>query len=149
MNNPVRRLAAAFLLLVFAAGLAARQPNIILILSDDQGFDLACFGKREFVTPHLDRMAAEGVRGTNFYNTASVCTPSRSGLITGRQPMRNGTYEMIRNDMVNYGHRYTPSEYAISPEMTLGLDVREKTFGDILRGAGYRNAVFEIGRAHV
>ena len=88
--------------------------------------------------------------GTNFYNTASVCTPSRSGLITGRQPMRNGTYEMIRNDMVNYGHRYTPTEYAISPEMTLGLDVREKTFGDILRGAGYRNAVFgkwDMGQA--
>ena len=70
MNTPVRRLAKALLLLVFAAGLSARQPNIILILSDDQGFDLACFGKREFVTPHLDRMAAEGVRGTNFYNTA-------------------------------------------------------------------------------
>ena len=108
MKNLVRRAGAAVLLsLGLTACLAARQPNIVLIVSDDQGFDLGCFGKREFVTPHLDRMAAEGVRGTNFYNTASVCTPSRSGLITGRQPLRNGTYEMIRNDMVNYGHRYT------------------------------------------
>jgi arylsulfatase A-like enzyme len=139
-----RPLLAALLLLfcppMFAAG--PRPPNIVLILSDDQGFDLACFGKKEFVTPHLDRMAAEGVRGTNFYNTSSVCTPSRSGLITGRYPQRNGLFTNIRNDMVNYGHRYTPVEYAISPEMTLGLDVREITFGDILRTAGYRNAVF-------
>ena len=151
MKNLLRRAGAAVLLsLGLTACLAARQPNIVLIVSDDQGFDLGCFGKREFVTPHLDRMAAEGVRGTNFYNTASVCTPSRSGLITGRQPLRNGTYEMIRNDMVNYGHRYTPTEYAMSPEMTLGLDVREKTFGDILRSAGYRNAVFgkwDMGQA--
>lgn len=133
-----------------AAGSVARKPNLILILSDDQGFDLGAFGKKEFVTPNLDRMAAEGVRGTNFYTTASVCTPSRSGLITGRYPQRNGTYEMIRNDMVNYGHRYTKTEYAVSPEMTLGLDVREKTFGDILRTAGYTNAVlgkWDMGQA--
>lgn len=136
--------------LLAAGATAARPPNIILVVSDDQGFDLACFGKKEFVTPHLDRMAAEGIRATSFYNTGSVCTPSRSGLITGRQPLRNGTYEMIRNDMVNYGHRYTPTEYAMSPEMTLGLDVRETTFGDILRSAGYRNAVFgkwDMGQA--
>ncbi len=132
------------------AAATGRQPNIILIVSDDQGFDLGAYGSKQFVTPHLDRMAAEGVRATNFYMTASVCTPSRSGLITGRYPQRNGTYEMIRNNMVNYGHRYTKSEYAISPEMTLGLDVRELTFGDVLRTAGYRNAVFgkwDMGQA--
>ena len=132
------------------AEIPAVKPNIILIVSDDQGFDLGAFGAKEFVTPNLDRMAAEGTRGTNFYVTASVCTPSRSGLITGRYPQRNGTYEMIRNDMVNYGHRYTALEYAMSPEMLLGLDVREKTFGDVLRTAGYTNAVFgkwDMGQA--
>ena len=75
---------------------------------------------------------------------------SRSGLITGRYPQRNGTFEMIRNDMVNYGHRYTRSEYAMSSEMTLGLDVRELTFGDVLRTVGYTNAVFgkwDMGQA--
>jgi len=128
----------------------ARPPNLILIVSDDQGFDLGAYGSKQFVTPALDRMAAEGVRATNFYVTASVCTPSRSGLLTGRYPQRNGTYEMIRNDMVNYGHRYTKAEYAISPEMTLGLDVRELTLGDVLRPAGYRNAVYgkwDMGQA--
>jgi arylsulfatase A-like enzyme len=57
---------------------------------------------------------------------------------------------MIRNDMVNYGHRYTPQEYAVSPEMTLGLDVREKTLGDLLRSAGYRCGVvgkWDMGQA--
>lgn len=150
-----RRSVWLVLLPFFAAAVAAaqpagRKPNIILIVSDDQGFDLAAFGSKQYVTPHLDRLAAEGVRGTHFYVTASVCTPSRSGLITGRYPQRNGTYEMIRNDMVNYGHRYSKSEYAMSPEMTLGLDVREKTFGDVLRAAGYTNAVFgkwDMGQA--
>lgn len=155
--NPKSRLACLLLVLGLGAALpaghaatSARRPNIILIVSDDQGFDLGAFGAKRFVTPHLDRMAAEGTRGTNFYNTASVCTPSRSGIITGRYPQRNGTYEMIRNDMVNYGHRYTKVEYAISPEMTLGLDPREKTFGDILRSAGYVNAAFgkwDMGQA--
>jgi arylsulfatase A-like enzyme len=154
-NSSLIRLASAALAFLGAfvfcpAQNAPRPPNIILIVSDDQGFDLNCFGSKEFVTPQLDRMAAEGIRGTNFYVTASVCTPSRSGLITGRYPQRNGTYEMIRNDMVNYGHRYTKSEYAISSEMTQGLDVREKTFGDFLRQAGYTNAVYgkwDMGQA--
>ncbi|MBI4626894.1 MAG: sulfatase-like hydrolase/transferase [Verrucomicrobia bacterium] len=118
----------------------------MLIVSDDQGFDLGAFGAKEFVTPSLDRMAAEGVRATNFYVTASVCTPSRSGLVTGRYPQRNGTYEMI----TNVNSAFSRSEYAISPEMTLGLDVREKTFGDVLKTAGYTNAVigkWDMGQA--
>ncbi|MBI5769993.1 MAG: sulfatase-like hydrolase/transferase [Verrucomicrobia bacterium] len=150
-HSVLLRLALCPALAPFATAAAApRPPNLILIVSDDQGFDLACYGSKQFVTPHLDRMAAEGVRATSFYVTASVCTPSRSGLITGRYPQRNGTYEMIRNDMVNYGHRYTKAEYAISPEMTLGLDPRELTFGDVLHTSGYRNACFgkwDMGQA--
>lgn len=138
------------LILICDAAPAPSKPNIILIVSDDQGFDLGAFGAREFITPNLDRMAADGVRGTNFYVAASVCTPSRSGLITGRYPQRNGLYEMIRNDLVNYGHRYSRLEYAMSPEMTLGLDVREKTFGDLMKGAGYATGMigkWDMGQA--
>lgn len=127
------------------------RPNILLIVSDDQGWpDLGCLGYKPIQTPHLDRLAREGVRLTNFYVTWPACTPSRGSILTGRHPLRNGLYDMIRNDMVNYGHRYTEREYAVSPEMTLGLDVREKTLGDLMRGAGYRCGVvgkWDMGQA--
>jgi arylsulfatase A-like enzyme len=119
--------------------LAAERPNILLIVSDDQGWpDLGCIGSKAIQTPHLDRLAKEGVRLTNYYVTWPACTPSRGSILTGRHPLRNGLYDMVRNDLVNYGHRYSEREYATSPEMTLGLDPREKTLGNVLRLAGYR-----------
>ena len=147
---------AAAVALMALAGWAAppgpgARPNILLIVSDDQGWpDLGCLGYKPIQTPHLDRLAREGVCLTNFYVTWPACTPSRGSILTGRHPLRNGLYDMIRNDMVNYGHRYTEREYAVSPEMTLGLDVREKTLGDLMRGAGYRCGVvgkWDMGQA--
>jgi hypothetical protein len=89
-----------------APGPAAR-PNVIVIVSDNQGYrDLGCFGSKEVVTPNLDRLAAEGVKATTFYATSPACTPSRGSILTGRYPQRNGLFEMIRNEMVSYGHRY-------------------------------------------
>ncbi len=130
---------------------AAERPNILLIVSDDQGWpDLGCIGSKPVRTPQLDQLAAEGVRATSFYVTWPACTPSRGSILTGRYPQRNGLYDMIRNDLVNYGHRYTPHEYAVSPEMTLGLDVRERTLGDYLRAAGYRTGMvgkWDMGQA--
>jgi arylsulfatase A-like enzyme len=127
------------------------RPNLILIVTDDQGYpDLGCIGSKPVLTPTLDRLAAEGVRGTSFYVTWPACTPSRGSILTGRYPQRNGLYDMVRNDMTNYGHRYTPEEYAVSPEMTLGLDPREQTIGDVLRRAGYRTGVvgkWDMGQA--
>src|SRR6185503_2058148 len=111
----------------------AAPPNILLIVSDDQGYpDLGCIGTKPIETPNLDRLAAEGVRATSFYVTWPACTPSRGSILTGRYPQRNGLYDMVRNDMVNYGYLYSPEEYAVSPEMTLGLDPREQTIGDML-----------------
>jgi arylsulfatase A-like enzyme len=130
---------------------AADRPNILLIVSDDQGWpDLGCLGHKPIKTPHLDRLAAEGVRLTNFYVTWPACTPSRGSILTGRHPLRNGLYDMVRNDLVNYGHRYSPQEYAASPEMTLGLDPRENSLGELLRSAGYRCGVvgkWDMGQA--
>ncbi len=127
------------------------KPNIVLILTDDQGYsDLGCIGLKPIQTPNLDRLAAEGVRATSFYVAWPACTPSRGSLLTGRYPQRNGLYDMVRNDLVNYGHRYSPDEYAVSPEMTLGLDPKELTLGDMLRSAGYVNAVigkWDMGQA--
>jgi len=134
-----------------AAGVGPQRPNVIVIVSDNQGYrDLGCFGSPEAVTPHFDRLAAEGVKGLQFYVTSPACTPSRGSILTGRYPQRNGLYEMIRNELVSYKHRYTPAEYAYSPEMTLGLDEREITFGQLMRSAGYATGVvgkWDSGRA--
>ena len=150
----MKRVAAAMLFVL--AGTPAlwaqeAKPNIVLIVSDDQGYaDLGCCGRPELKTPNLDRLASEGVRLTDFYVTWPACTPSRGSILTGRYPQRNGLYDMIRNNEVNYGHRFTEDEYAVSPEMTLGLDVREVTIAQVLRKAGYATGVFgkwDSGRA--
>ncbi len=150
MNHRFRALSLAAACLLASTALGAR-PNVILIVSDDQGYpDLGCVGSKPLVTPHLDRLAAEGVRATSFYVTWPACTPSRGSILTGRYPQRNGLYDMIRNDLVNYGHRFSAEEYAVSPEMTLGLDVRERTIGDMLKTAGYATGVvgkWDMGQA--
>jgi arylsulfatase A-like enzyme len=151
----IRILAAALAMacpvLATAADAPSRRPNVVLIVSDDHAYaDLGCFGGRQVKTPNLDRLAREGVRATTYYVTWPACTPSRGSLLTGRYPQRNGLYDMVRNDMVNYRHQYKPEEYAVSPEMTLGLDVREQTLGDVLRRAGYRTGVvgkWDMGQA--
>lgn len=76
----------------------SRKPNIIVILADDLGYgDLGCDGGTIIRTPNLDRMAAEGVRLTDFYASANVCTPSRAGLLTGQYAIRNGlAHEVIQ-----------------------------------------------------
>ncbi len=123
----------------------------MLILADDQGYaDLGCYGGRDIETPHLDRLAAEGVRLTDFYVAWPACTPSRAALLTGRYPQRNGLYDMIRNDVVDYGRRMTEAEYAVSPEMTLGLGLREVTVADVLHDTGYARGMigkWDSGRA--
>jgi arylsulfatase A-like enzyme len=134
-----------------ATGEPAGKPNIVLIVADDLGYsDLPAFGNTEVKTPALDRLAKEGVKLTQFYVSWPACTPSRASILTGRYPQRCGLYDMIRNDMVNYGHRFTEAEYALSPEMTLGMDERERTIGDVLRSAGYTSGMvgkWDSGRA--
>lgn len=72
------------------------RPNIVVILCDDLGYgDLACYGHPHIQTPHLDRLAAEGIRFTDFYSAAPVCSPSRVGLLTGRSPNRAGVFDWI------------------------------------------------------
>ncbi|PQO28782.1 sulfatase-like hydrolase/transferase [Blastopirellula marina] len=137
----------AYLLVVVLCGLffpallaaADRPANVVLIVSDDQGYhDLGCFGAKDVRTPNLDRLAKEGTRLTSFYVAWNACTPSRASFLTGRYPQRNGTYDMIRNDRVDDGHLYSAEEYAVSPEHILGTDVREIFLSNVLTQAGYR-----------
>lgn len=128
-----------------------RRPNIVLIVADDLGYgDLGCYGNREIRTPQLDRMAREGVRFTSFMVSWPACTPSRGSILTGRYPQRNGLYDMIRNNEVDSGYRFDEETYAVSPEMTLGLDLREVTVAQALREAGYATGMvgkWDSGRA--
>jgi arylsulfatase A-like enzyme len=128
-----------------------KQPNIVFFLADDLGYaDLGCYGNRKIRTPHIDKLAAEGTRFTSFYVAWPACTPSRSAILTGRYPQRNGLYDMIRNNEVNYKFQFNEHNYALSPEMTLGMDTREVTIGQALQAAGYATGVvgkWDGGRA--
>ena len=122
---------------------AAERPNVLIIVSDDQGFhDLGCYGSDVVKTPHLDRLAAGGVRLTSFYVTWPACTPSRGGLLTGRYPQRNGIYDMIRNEAPDYGHKYGADAYAVTWERIGGMDTREILLPRMLKQAGYYSGIF-------
>ncbi|MDP3594982.1 sulfatase-like hydrolase/transferase, partial [Phenylobacterium sp.] len=107
-----------------------RQPNFIIILADDLGYgDLGCDGGKVIHTPNLDRMADEGVRLTDFYASANVCTPSRAGLLTGQYAIRNGLAHEV-----------------IQPADTTGLPVEALTIPKAL-GEDYASAL--IGKWHL
>ena len=133
MNPCVPRLFTLFLALVACAslsGAAARPPNIILFLADDLGYgDLGCYGHPVIKTPNLDAFARQGVRLTQAYAASAVCSPSRSALLTGRTPHRNGVYTWIAEN----------SE--------VHLRTSEITLPQLLRGAGY--ATCHSGKWHL
>src|SRR5690348_12045499 len=90
-----------------------RKPNFIVVLCDDLGFgDIGAYGAKLIKTPNIDRMAEEGVRLTDYYAPANVCTPSRAGLLTGRYPIRSGlAYFVI---LANDTRGLPPSEITIA-----------------------------------
>ena len=92
----MRHFIATLLCGMFSMSAIAGRPNIVIILCDDLGYgDLGVHGHPHIQTPNIDRLANEGIRFTNFYSTASVCSPSRVGLLTGRSPNRAGVYDWI------------------------------------------------------
>ena len=120
----------------------AERPNILLIVSDDQGYnDLGLLGNG-ILTPTLDRLAMEGTRLTNYYVAWPACTPSRAALLTGRYPQRNGIYDMIRNEAPDFGVKYSPDEYAVTFERIGGMDLREIILPRMLQTAGYRSGIY-------
>ena len=108
----------------------ADQPNVVIIFTDDQGYgDLGSYGAIDFTTPHLDKMAAEGMRFTNFYAAQAVCSASRAGLLTGCYPNRIGIHG------------------ALMPWATHGLAEDEITIAEMLKDSGYATGIF--GKWHL
>lgn len=143
------RLAGALVVVLAALAAASgradeerRPPNIVYIVADDQGYADLPVTREELIAPNLDRLCREGTRLTNFYVAWPACTPSRGAFLTGRYPQRNGIYDMIRNEAPDYGHRYTPAEYAVSFERIGGMDTREVLLPKLLKKAGYYNGIF-------
>jgi hypothetical protein len=91
-------LIATSLLLPFTGITAAEPspPNLVVFLTDDTGWgDIACYGNRTVSTPNVDKLASEGVRFTQGYSSSGVCSPSRSAILTGRTPYRNGVWKHL------------------------------------------------------
>ena len=113
---------------------AKNPPNFVVIFADDLGYgDLGVYGHPTIKTPNLDRMANEGQKWTNFYAGASVCTPSRAALLTGRLPVRSG--------MASDKHR------VLFPDSKNGLPSSEVTLAEQLKKVGYSTAA--IGKWHL
>lgn len=137
--SPNVMLARLFALLLFSSlavplPAAETKPNIVIIFTDDLGYgDLGCYGHPTIRTPNLDRMAAEGMRFTDFYSAAEVCTPSRAALLTGRYPIRSG----MCNDQFRVLRR----------QSTGHLPASEITLAEQLKGQGYATAL--VGKWHL
>lgn len=127
-------LIAVFSLSNFALAAKAESPNIVVIFCDDLGYgDLSCFGHPTIKTPNLDRMAAEGVRLTQFYSASPVCTPSRAALMTGRLPIRSGMCSDKRR--------------VLFPNSGGGIPASEVTLAEALKEQGYATAC--VGKWHL
>src|SRR5438046_1003019 len=110
---------------------ASRQPNIIFIVADDLGYaDLSCYGRRDFKTPNLDRLASEGVRFTQAYANSAVCSATRTALITGR-----------------YQYRLPVGLQEPLAGRDVGLPPEHPTLPSLLRAAGYATTL--IGKWHL
>jgi len=118
------------------------RPNILLIVSDDQGYNDLGLLENGIITPTLDQLADEGTRLTSFYVSWPACTPSRGSILTGRYPQRNGIYDMIRNEAPDYGYQYKAAEYEVTFERIGGMDVREVLMADLLQKVGYQTAIY-------
>src|SRR5687767_7375063 len=121
----------------------ARRPNIVFILADDLGYtDLACYGSKFYETPHLDRMAAEGVRFTDGYTCGANCQPTRAALLSGQYGPRTGVYTVGGIDRFNWRSR------PLRPvDNVTKLPLEVVTVAQALKQAGYATGMF--GKWHL
>ncbi len=120
------------------------QPNIIFILMDDLGWrDLACCGSTFYETPHLDRLAAEGIRFTDAYASCPVCSPTRANILTGKYPATVGI-----TDWIDWGHWIHPARgRVIDVPYLRELPLSETSLATALRSGGYQT--WHVGKWHL
>ncbi len=130
-------LVISLLFLTVQKGYSGERPtNFIIVFTDDMGYgDLACYGNKLTRTPHIDLLAEEGIRFTDFYAGASLCTPSRAGLLTGTYPARNSMAVNFRGECVCF------------PVDEMGLNPNELTIAELLKQKDYKTAL--IGKWHL
>lgn len=109
---------------------AERPPNIILIFTDDQGYqDIGVFGSPNILTPNVDQMAKDGIKLTNYYSAQPICSASRAGILTGCYPNRIGIHN------------------ALGPGSPVGINASETTLAEMLKAHGYKTAIY--GKWHL
>ncbi|MEP7254537.1 MAG: sulfatase-like hydrolase/transferase [Ferruginibacter sp.] len=121
--------------LVSIAAAQQSRPNIIYIMADDMGYaDLSCYGRKDYQTPHLDKLASQGVKFMNAYAAAALCTPSRTSFMTGRYPARTpvGLMEPLRGT-------HKDSIVGLTPEYT--------SIATLLKRNGYETSL--VGKWHL
>ncbi len=123
---------------------SAKSPNIVFILVDDLAWsDLGCYGNNRHDTPHIDRLANAGMRFTQAYAPAPICSASRAAILTGKSPARLN-FEFVTKDQPGQQQLDVPLQ---SPPFTLNLPLGEVTMGEALSAAGYRTGFF--GKWHI
>ncbi len=126
-----RLFASCLVVLASVSHAADRPPNVVIVYTDDQGsIDVNCYGAKDLVTPHMDRLAAEGVRFTQFYAAAPVCSPSRAAMLTGRVPQRAGVPGNVSSE------KGKP-----------GMPAEQVTIAETLKAHGY--ATGHVGKWHL
>ena len=142
------RLLAFYTVLNATVSLAIDEthPNVVLILADDLAWaDLGCHGHPWHETPHIDQLAEQGVRFTNAYASAPICSASRASLLTGKTTARLG-FEFVTKNESGY-QRIDSKTPLVAPPFTLNLPLKETTVAETLRDAGYETAFF--GKWHL
>ena len=137
----MRFVLTALFLSLFLATAQARQPNVVFVLIDDMGWtDLSCYGSKYYETPNVDKLAQDGVRFTQAHSACTVCSPTRSAIMTGKYPARTHITDWIA------GHDRPFAKLKI-PDWRMNLPLEEETIAKRFKSAGYATA--SIGKWHL
>jgi len=124
-----------------ARAIGVRPPNVVFFLIDDLGFtDLGCMGSKLYETPHIDRLASQGMTFNHAYSACTVCSPTRAAVLTGKYPARLHVTDWIA------GHK-RPFAKLMVPDWTMYLPLEETTLAEVLKSHGYATA--SVGKWHL